>query len=81
MLGDKLADGLRVYADMDAHRRALDGYCGDFADVRLVALGYPDKVADSIIDRLARKGWIEYGVSARSGWLTDEGIAVLGGIA
>lgn len=77
MTGQKLRDGLDVYEAMRVHSVGHAGYCGDFADARLIAKGYPPKVADSIIERLARKGWIEYGVSARSGWLTDAGRAVL----
>jgi len=77
MLGQKLRDGLRVYADMSEDRRSNDGYCGAFADARLVELGYPEKVADSIIERLARKGYTECGVSERSGWLTPSGIEAL----
>ena len=70
-LGPKLRDGLRSFADLEADRS------GPFADLRLQALGYPPKVANSIMGRLERRGWIEYGVSVRSGWLTDEGRAVL----
>jgi len=47
------------------------------ADELLIARGYPPKVAASIIDRLDRRGYIEYGVSARSGWLTPEGKVAL----
>ena len=67
-VGPKLANGLRVYAMRSG--RPADML---FADEMLEALGYEPKVAASIIDRLARKGWIEYGVSARSGWLTPAG--------
>ena len=64
-LGQKMRDGLEAYAIR-----------GDtFADDWLVVVkGYEPKVAASIIDRLARRGYIEYGVSARTGWLTPEGI-------
>lgn len=69
MLGPKMSDGLRAYASRG----------DEFADEWLVARGYPPKVAASIIDRLARKGFIDCGVSARSGWLTDEGRKALEG--
>lgn len=66
-LGPKLQDGLRAYAERGEM----------FADEWLIRRGYHPNVAASIIDRLDRKGFIEYGVSARSGWLTDRGREVL----
>ena len=35
--------------------------------------GQPEKVCRSAIKRAHRRGLIEYGVSLRSGWLTDAG--------
>jgi len=67
VVGPKLFDGLTVYAIRSGRPGML------FADEMLEALGYPPKVAASIIDRMERKGWIEYGVSPRSGWLTEKG--------
>jgi hypothetical protein len=32
---------------------------------------------DYILDKWTRKGWWEYGVSARSGWLTPKGVEAL----
>ena len=70
-LGPKMRDGLTVFAIRSANPWL------PFADELLINKGYPPKVADSIISRLARRGWIEYGVSARTGWLTPEGRAML----
>ena len=39
--------------------------------------GYPDKRFYSLLAKWARKGWWEYGVSLRGGWLTDVGRAAL----
>lgn len=75
-MGVKLRDGLLAYSAMEADRAESFGDY-DFADARLVAMGYHPNVADSIVERLARRGWVEYGVSARSGWLTAEGRAAL----
>jgi hypothetical protein len=67
-LGRKMRDGLTAYL-----RR------GDMpADEWLIERGYPPKMAASIIDRLVQRGWIEYGVSPRTGWLTNEGREALG---
>lgn len=66
-LGPKLRDGLRAYVER-----------GDMpADEWLVARGYHPNVAASIIDRLERKGFIEYGTSPRTGWLTPDGWAAV----
>ncbi len=71
IVGPKLRDGLLAF-----ERQHIEGlYAG--ADEYLILQGYHPNVANDIIDRLARKGWIEYGVSARTGWLTDEGRHVL----
>lgn len=35
--------------------------------------GQPEKVCFRAMERAERRGLIEYGVSLRSGWLTDEG--------
>jgi len=76
-LGKKLVDGLEAYAAMQEDRSSisLDGY--ELADARLEAMGYHPSVAASIIERLSRKGLVECGVSARSGWLTAAGEAAL----
>lgn len=39
-------------------------------------LGCPEKVAYSAMERAADRGLIEYGVSLRTGWPTEKGIAL-----
>lgn len=39
-------------------------------------LGCPEKVAYSAMERAYDRGLIEYGVSLRTGWITDKGIAL-----
>lgn len=73
MIGPKLRDGLLAYVEME-RLRSQDVF--PFVDAILVEMGYPPKVADAIILRLARRGWIEWGVSMRTGWLTDKGRAI-----
>jgi len=69
-LGPKLEDGLKVYAIRGiAVRAGIDRP----ADEMLADLGYPTRVAWSIIDRLVRRDLVEFGVKPRWGWLTDSG--------
>ena len=35
--------------------------------------GVPPKVVEAKFGRFFRRGWIEYGVSLRTGWLTTKG--------
>lgn len=42
-------------------------------------LGCPEKVAYRACERACDNGLIEYGVSLRTGWLTDKGRALLEG--
>jgi len=80
MYGPKIRDGLRAYREQAEHRYEDDQPAGYwFADAVLMRMGYPEKVADSIIDRLGRVDLIEWGVSARTGWLTERGEAALAG--
>lgn len=59
---------LQAYADQG------DG----FADEKLMnSTGHCEKVCYRAMERVARKGYIDSGVSLRSGWLTQEGQAVL----
>ena len=39
--------------------------------------GCPEKVIDSAIERCCDKGYFEYGVSMRTGWPTEKGLALL----
>jgi DNA-binding PadR family transcriptional regulator len=48
-----------------------------FADAILEGYGWHPKQADAILERAEREGFIESGVSSRSGWLTDKGKALL----
>lgn len=48
-----------------------------FADAILMDQGYPEKQADRVLEDAAFEDLIEYGVSARTGWLTDKGRALL----
>jgi len=41
--------------------------------------GQPEKVCYRAMERASNRGYIEYGVSLRTGWLTDEGIRLLKG--
>lgn len=41
---------------------------------------WSEKAVCAKFDELARRGYIEYGVSARTGWLTDKGKEALRGI-
>lgn len=53
-------------------------HCLPFADERLMAAtGQPEKVCYRAMERADKRGLIEYGVSLRSGWLTDKGKALL----
>ena len=78
--GPKIMAGLRAYREVAAHRYDDEQAAGYwFADAILVRQGYPAKVAASIIDRLGRADLIEWGVSARTGWLTERGEAAVEG--
>lgn len=73
-LGPKMCDGLRAFSVVQEHRFDEDrnpGYW--FADAVLERMGYEPNVADSIIRRLASRDYIEWGVSMRTGWLTERG--------
>lgn len=69
-IGPKLLDGLRAIDYWQSTHEYM-------ADEWLRRHGYPDKVADDILERLERKDLIESGVSSRTGWLTDTGREVL----
>jgi hypothetical protein len=56
--------------------RAKDGL--PWPDDRLAAMtGQCEKVCYRAMERAEQRGLIEYGVSLRSGWLTDKGLALL----
>ena len=62
---------LLAYAEIAAGSMA-------FADALLQEFtGQPPKVCFRAMERAASRGLIEYGVSLRSGWMTDKGRALL----
>jgi hypothetical protein len=48
-----------------------------FPTTTLIDEGYPEKVVYAAIEREERRGFIDYGVSLRAGWLTPKGEAEL----
>lgn len=40
---------------------------------------YPEKVCYAAVKRASDRGYIEYGVSLRTGWLTEKGKALISG--
>jgi len=41
--------------------------------------GQPEKVCYRACERAQNRGYVECGVSLRSGWLTDKGLELIGG--
>lgn len=39
---------------------------------------HPEKVCYRAMERAYKRGYIEYGVSLRSGWLTEKGLQLIG---
>ena len=60
------ADEIEFYAAIRAKGR------GVFADVVAERIGLCWGRAEDLLDEWCRLGWWEFGVSLRSGWLTDE---------
>lgn len=52
-------------------RQSGDGFATDVA----TRLGIHPKRAEYLLDKWVSKGWFECGVSLRSGWLTEAGLA------
>ena len=69
-----ILDGLRAY-DAMGRERSLPNAA--FVDARLMAQGYSEADAARILNHLDHCDFIEWGVSMRSGWLTDKGRAWL----
>lgn len=59
-------DEIEYYAAIRAKGR------GVFADVVAERIGMDWGRAQDLLEKWADNGWWEYGVSVRSGWLTDE---------
>lgn len=66
-----LIDALWVFRKRGYYAQKADG----FADAPLLEMGYTDDQVQSMFDLIEDMGWIDYGVSQRTGWLTDEGEA------
>jgi len=62
----KHLDEIEYYAAIRAKGR------GVFADVVADRLGIEWNRAEYLLEKWTRAGWWEWGVSLRSGWLTDE---------
>lgn len=62
----KHADEIQFYAAIRAKGR------GVFADVAAENIGMDWGRAEDLLEKWCRLGWWEFGVSMRSGWLTDE---------
>lgn len=62
----KHADEIQYYAAIRAKGR------GVFADVVAERIGLNENRAYYLLEKWCRAGWWEFGVSMRSGWLTDE---------
>lgn len=60
------ADEIEYYAAIRAKGR------GVFADVVAERIGLNENRAYYLLEKWCRLGWWEFGVSLRSGWLTDD---------
>lgn len=63
----------RVVLESQAHDRGP----GFVAEGWWLDRGYPEKRLWRLLEKWERKGWWEYGVSLRGGWLTETGRAAL----
>jgi hypothetical protein len=62
--------------DLPTFTLSFDGPPPRFVDAILMeATGQPEKVVYRAMERAYNRGYIEYGVSMRSGWLTEKGQA------
>lgn len=74
-MGDAV-EAINFYQEIGA-RSGLSPTDRTMADAILIGWGWHPKQADAILEKAADRGYIEYGVSARTGWLTDKGRALL----
>jgi hypothetical protein len=51
----------------------VSGATGSEAEAWWVAKGSPPRQLWAVLDRWAARGWWDYGVSIRGGWLTESG--------
>ena len=67
--------------DLDVCRAYVDARAVEFRRYPYQFLaertGQPEKVCYRAMERADRHGLIEYGVSLRTGWLTEKGLALL----
>ena len=63
---------LEAYIKSDDFRRNTDKIVWP-EDIIHQNTGFPFKVIQRAMERVESKGFIEYGVSLRSGWLSDKG--------
>jgi hypothetical protein len=69
-----ISDVQVLWAYVESSRRNHDMWP---YDVLQRDLGVPLKVAYAAMERADRRGLVEYGVSLRSGWVTDQGLLKL----
>lgn len=68
-----------AYEEMN-RKRDIGGGGIEFADKILMRVtGQPEKVCYRAMERAEDRGYIDCGVSLRSGWLTEEGKELLNG--
>jgi hypothetical protein len=68
-----IADDLVIRYAADFHDRISNTPAG----TRLMEDGVPKKVAAAKVDRLIRRGLLDFGVSPNTAWPTDKGRALL----
>ena len=67
-----------AYYQADVIRKSEDGAHVTWPEhVLMVRTGLPEKVIYAAMERACDNGLIDYGVSLRSGWLTNKGKALL----
>jgi hypothetical protein len=69
-----ISDKQVLAAIQKSHEMGFDKYC---YEILAEESGCPLKVCYTALERVNDKGYIDYGVSVRTAWLTDEGEAVL----
>ena len=58
-----------------AFHRPKQTWTGPNAEDVGISLGMHHKRVDYILNKWTNKGWWNYGVSARTGWLTEAGVS------
>lgn len=70
-------DEMALRAAVLADRKSQPHTSGTFLDELAQGLGIPDSRSYYIGSKWTDKGWWDYGVSLRSGWLTPKGIEAM----